>query len=173
MKLFSLASLALLVAAATPAVAGVNVDINLGAPVVVQAAPPPPPVPVYAEPPEIVVAEAPRFIYTPAIGFHVAIGTPYDLVYTGKDYLYNHGGRWYRGRTYYGPWVACKTRNIPSVLRRQSIGQIRHYRDQEYRQYRHDRAHNTGRFFRPEYRSYKRHGGDHRETHRRDQHARH
>ncbi len=151
MKYCSLASVALLFAAATPAVAGLNVGINLGVPVVVQAAPPPP-VRVYA-PPEIVVAEAPRFIYTPEIGFHVAIGTPYDLVYTGKDYLYNHGGRWYRGRSYNGPWVACKTRNIPSVLRRHSIDEIRHYRDHEYRRYRHDRKdHDNGRFFRPEHR---------------------
>lgn len=168
MKLFSLASLITIVAAATPAVAGVNVDINLGAPVVVQTAPPPLPVPAYPVPPEIVVTEAPEFIYTPTIGFHVAVGVPYDLVYTGKDYLRHHGGRWYRGHSYNGPWVACKSRNVPSVLRRQSIGQIRHYRDQEYRHFRHDRAHYNDRFFRPEHRGNKQRQGDHREAHRRD-----
>ena len=171
MKFCSLASVALLCAAATPAVAGLNVDINLGAAVVVQAAPPPLPAPVYAPPPEIAVVEAPRFIYTPEIGFHVAIGTPYDLVYTGRDYLYNHGGHWYRGRSYNGPWVACKTRNIPPALRRHSIGQIRGYRDHEYRRYRHDRSnHDNGRFFRPERRD-DRHREDRRETHGRGHHG--
>ena len=168
MKAYPLVSLMFVAAAATNAAArsGVNVDINLGVPVVVQPAPPPLPVPVYSvpAPPAIAIGEAPQFIFSPALGLYVAVGTPYDLVYTGTDYLYFYGNRWYRSPYYNGPWVIAGPRHFPPVLHRYRIDQIRYYRDFEFRHYNHDRAHFNGRFHRPEFRGERRE--ERREEHR-------
>ena len=116
----------------------------------------PQPSEVYADeapqPPEVYVDEAPQFIYSPALNMYVAVGVPYDLVYTGNDYFYFYGGRWYRGPYYNGPWVPAARRYSPPVLHRYRIDQIRHYRGAEYGRYEHDRAHYNGRFYRPEFR---------------------
>lgn len=130
------------------------------------APPPPPPPPstpeVYPEegqyppPSEVYVDESPQFIYSPALNLYVAVGVPYDLVYTGSGYFYFYGGRWYGGRYYNGPWKPAARRYSPPALRRYRIDQIRSYRDAEYRRYDHDRAHYNGRIHRPEYRGAKR-----------------
>ena len=132
--------------------------------------PPPPPEAVpapeqYPSPPEVYVEDAPRFIYSPALNLYVAVGVPYDLIYTGADYFYFYGGRWYRGPYYNGPWVPAPRRQFPQVLLRYRIGDIRHYRDIEFRHYEHDRGHYNGRFHRPEFRGERRHR-EHREEHR-------
>ncbi len=118
---------------------------------------PPPPSDVlpepgqYGPPPEVYVDEAPQFIYSPALNLYVAVGVPYDLVYTGSGYFYFYGGRWYRGSYYNGPWVFATRRYFPPVLLRYRIDKIRYYRDVEFRRYQHDRAHYDGRFHRPEF----------------------
>ncbi|MDD2309253.1 MAG: hypothetical protein PHH91_06690 [Desulfuromonadaceae bacterium] len=142
------------------------------------AAPPPPPttapaeelVPpeVYSEseqypsPEEIYVNEAPQFIYSPALNMYVAVGVPYDLVYTGSDYFYFYGGRWYRGPYYNGPWELATRRYLPTVLFNFGISNVRHSRDVEYRRYSHDRARYDGKIHRPEFR------GKHRKMDRRE-----
>ena len=132
--------------------------------------PPPPPdlVPEpgqYQLPPEVYVDDAPQFIYSPPLRMYVAVGVPYDLVYTGSDYFYFYGGRWYRGPYYNGPWVLATRRYFPPVLLRYRIDNIRHYRDLEYRRYDRNRSHYDGRFYRPEFRGERRKAG-HREEHR-------
>jgi outer membrane lipoprotein SlyB len=134
-------------------------------PVVVAQAPPmdtpPPPPPEMAPgqftpPPEVYVDDAPQFIYSPELNLYVAVGIPYDLVYTGSEYFYFYGGRWYRGPYYNGPWVFAARRSFPPVLLRFRIDRIRYYRDVEFRRYEHDRAHFDGRFHRPEFRGERR-----------------
>ena len=130
----------------------------------VAAPPPPPPSAVspepdpgnYPPPPEVYVDEAPQFIYSPALSMYVAVGVPYDLVYTGADYFYFHGGRWYRGPYYNGPWVFVPKKSYPPVFLRYRISHIRRFRDEEFRRFEHDRAHYDGRFHRPESRGEKR-----------------
>lgn len=118
----------------------------------------PPPPEVYPEaeqyppPEEVYVDEAPQFIYSPALNMYVAVGVPYDLVYSGADYFYFYGGRWYRGPYYNGPWVLATRRYFPPVLLKFGINNVRHYRDLEYRRYTHDRARYDGRIHRPEFR---------------------
>lgn len=131
--------------------------------------PPPPPEVLpepeqYTPPPEVYVDESPRFIYSPALNLYVAVGVPYDLVYTGVDYFYFYGGRWYRGPYYNGPWVLAARRHFPPVLLRYRINNIRYYRDLEFRRYEHNRAHYDGRFHRPEFR------GERRKIERREEH---
>jgi len=134
------------------------------APVVVQAevAPPPPPevMPEPAPgppPPEIYLEAAPQFIYSPSLNMYVAVGVPYDLIYTGREYFYFYGGRWYHSPYYNGPWVFAPRRIYPPVFARYRIGEIRHFRDLEFRRYEHDRVHYDGRFHRPEFRGREEH----------------
>ncbi len=91
-------------------------------------------------PPEVSVDEAPQFVYSPELNLYVAVGVPYDLVYTGSMYLYFYGGRWYQGPYYDGPWAPASRRYFPRVLFRYRIDQVRHYRDMEFRRYEHDRG---------------------------------
>jgi len=113
-------------------------------------APPPPP------PPEIYLNEAPQFIFSPELDAYVAVGIPYDLVYAGGAYFYFYRGYWYRGPYYTGPWSLARGGGGRPVFFRYRIDQIRHYRDEEFRRYNHDREHYRGRFHRPEYRGERR-----------------
>jgi hypothetical protein len=108
--------------------------------------------PQYAQPAPVYVQQAPQFVYSPQIGMYVAVGVPYDLVYTGSEYFYYYGGYWYRGPYYNGPWVFATRAYFPPALLRFNIGYIRYYRDYEFRQWRlHGRGY-RGRFHTPEYR---------------------
>jgi len=121
------------------------------APVVVQTEVPPPEVLPEAAP-DIYLDAAPQFIYSPALNMYVAVGVPYDLVYTGSEYFYFYGGRWYHSPYYNGPWAFAPRRIFPPVFLKYRIGEIRRYRDLEFRRYEHDRGHYDGRFHRPEFR---------------------
>jgi hypothetical protein len=118
-----------------------------------QAYPPPPP---DAGPPPVSLEQSPEFLYSPELSVYVAAGVPYDLVYTGSAYFYFYGGRWYRGPYYNGPWVVVRVGSLPPPLARHRIGQIRYYRNVEFKRYEHDRAHYEGRIHRPEFRGHKR-----------------
>jgi len=106
----------------------------------------------YPAPPEVYVSEAPQFIYSPQLGMYVAVGVPYDLVFDGREYYYFHGGRWYRGPYYDGPWGFVSARAYPTVFVRYRIDGIRRFREAEFRRYQHDREHFNGRFHRPAFR---------------------
>jgi len=115
----------------------------------VAAAPPEPS--VVAPPPDVSLDEAPQFIYSPELNLYVAVGVPFDLVYTGNAYFYFYGGHWFRGPYYNGPWVFAGRRYLPPALVMYRIDRIRYYREAEFRRYQHDRAHYRGRFHHPEY----------------------
>lgn len=124
--------------------------------------PPPPPVmapppPERMEVPEEYEAEPPEFVYSPQLNAYVAVGVPYDLVYSGNEYYYFYGGNWYRGAYYNGPWSYVPRRAYPQLFVRYEVVNIRHYRDVEYRRYARDRRHYDGRVYRPEYRRIVRH----------------
>jgi len=122
-------------------------------PVVVRAAVPPPPPEVVPEPaPEIYLDAAPQFIYSPRLGMYVAVGVPYDLIYTGSEYFYFYGGRWYHSPYYNGPWVFAPRRVRPPVFLRYRIENIRYFRDAEFDRYERNRGHYDGRFHRPAFR---------------------
>jgi hypothetical protein len=119
----------------------------------------------YPPPPSLYFGEAPQFIYSSALNVYVAVGVPYDLVYTGSAYFYFYGGRWYRGPYYNGPWAFVTRRGYPEVFAKYRINNIRHFRDAEFRRYEHDRAHYDGHFHRPEFRGERR-KAELREEHR-------
>lgn len=118
----------------------------------VVVAPPPPAPAYYPAPPDVVFDEPPRFIFSPSLDMYVAVGVPYDIIYTGSDYLYFSGGRWYRGPHYDGPWAYVPYRSYPPVLRRYRVERIRRFRDREFERFDRDRDRYDGRFYRPEFR---------------------
>ena len=83
-------------------------------------------------------------------------GFPYDLVYTGNEYYYLHGGQWYYSPYFSGPWNYLTGRDYPPLLRRNPIEAIRTYRDNEYRRYERDREHFDGRFHQPPFQGERR-----------------
>lgn len=120
--------------------------------------PPPPPPEVapapgqYAPPPPVYIEQAPQFIYSPQLGMYVAVGVPYDLVYTGSEYFYWYGGYWFHGPYYNGPWAYATRAYYPPALLQFRIGNVRYYRNYEYRQWQRHGQHYNGRFHRPEFR---------------------
>jgi hypothetical protein len=123
------------------------------APQSLNAPPPTPPEAIpaqYAAPEPIVLGSAPQFVYVPQTGLYVAVGVPYDLVYTGSEYFYRSGGHWFRSAYYNGPWVFATREFYPASLIRFNIGDIRHYRDYEFRQWQRNGRRYRGHFYRPE-----------------------
>jgi hypothetical protein len=123
-------------------------------PPVAEAAPPPPspPGPVVASPapPQVVFGAPPRFIYSPALGFYVAVETPYDVVFLdGRYYLWGNGF-WYEAPYYNGPWIVVRAGRVPPPLHRFAWNEIRRYRDYEYREFHRDQRHYQGRWHVPE-----------------------
>ncbi|HLE43437.1 MAG TPA: hypothetical protein VJB36_05445 [Methylomirabilota bacterium] len=96
--------IALLVCAAAgasvAAAADVSVNINLG--------PPPPPIVVAAPPPLVVVPGFPVVQYAPSL--HV------DLFFHEHRWYYPHGGYWYVGSSYRGPWTPIAIAKLPRVI---------------------------------------------------------
>ena len=122
---------------------------------VVEAAPPPPPPPptpvvVSPSPPQVILGAPPRFIYSNALGFYVAVETPYDLVFLDRRYYLFSNGFWYMAPYYDGPWMMVKAGRLPLVLHRSRYEEIRHHRDLEYHAFRHDRNQYHGRWHVPE-----------------------
>ncbi len=117
---------ALVLFAAVPARAQVGFDIHVGN---MPAAPPP------APPPVIVVDEPPEMVFVPEIGFYVAVGIPYDVVYISGRYYYFHGGGWYGSPYYNGPWATVGPNRLPPGLRRYKIEKIHEYREVRGREY--------------------------------------
>lgn len=143
MKKIFAATFVLVLAGTATAHAGVNFSVNVGvpAPVVVGT---PAPVPV-------AVSEAPRFIYSPDLGYYVSVGTPYQMVYAGNCYYRYSGGSWYLASSYGGRWSPVPVYRVPEVVRRHSFREVAYYRDREFRHFERDREHYRGRWFRPEH----------------------
>jgi hypothetical protein len=166
MKKRLLFAVLLTAAMAIPVHAGVDIRVGI-------------PVPL---PPTVVIQTAPEFIYAPALGFHVSVGAPYDIVYIGNDYYLYNNGYYYRSHNYNGPWVGVEARRLPPGLRKHRYEDIRRFRDREYRRYDRDREHYRGRWHRPgeahrgegrggEHRGGEGRGGEHRgDEHRGDEH---
>lgn len=95
------------------------------APPAVQAPPPPPPAPSAATvpPPPPVVIHQPQYVWVPAWGVYVI--EDYDIVYYEPYFYYFHGGHWYYGRHYSGPWVFVQVASLPSPVRRLPPGHFK------------------------------------------------
>ena len=129
-------------AAASSVQAEVNVNVNVGVPA---------PRVVVSAPPAVLFDTAPFFLAPSRLGFYVGVDTPYDIIFSSDFYYLYYGNSWHRSRHHNGPWVAVPYRDLPPVIRKHRIEQIRSYRDREYRVYRDQRDHYRGRSFRPDH----------------------
>ena len=114
---------------AEPARAQVNVNVHIG---------PPPPVVVYS-PPTMVLMPEPQT--------YVAVGVPYDIFFIGGRYYYLHGGHWFWGPAYAGPWTYVAVESLPPGLRRYKVKQLHEFREREYRVYRAQGPNFRGTYF--------------------------
>jgi hypothetical protein len=85
-----------------PVAAGaeISVNINLG--------PPPPPIVIAAPPPLVVVPGVPVVQYAPSLQV--------DLFFFDKRWYYPHGGYWYVGPSYRGPWTPIAIGTLPPAI---------------------------------------------------------
>jgi hypothetical protein len=119
-------------------------EVAPGPSATVVASPAPPPVVVPPPPPQVFFGVPPRFIYSPELGFYVAVETPYDLVFLDGQYYLWGNGFWYVAPYYDGPWVVVEPGRVPPILHRFGWEGIRRYREDEYRRFLRDREHYRG-----------------------------
>jgi hypothetical protein len=100
--------------------------------------------------PQVVFGAPPRFIYSPELGFYVAVETPYDIVFVDGQYYLWGNGFWYVAPYYNGPWVVVEAGRVPPILHRFGYEGIRRFREDEYRTFLRDREHYRGRWHVPE-----------------------
>lgn len=79
--------------------ADTSVNINIA---------PPPPIVLAAPPPLVVVPGVPVVSYAPAVQV--------DLFFVDKRWYYSHGGYWWIGPTYKGPWTYVAVGNLPRSI---------------------------------------------------------
>lgn len=84
---------------ATPGFAGMDVSVNIGVPAV-----------VVVEPPEMVLVPNSQIYYAPSVEA--------DLFFYRGNWYTRNGHRWYRGRSYKGPWTVASPRTVPVAFGR-------------------------------------------------------
>lgn len=84
---------------ASPGFAGMDVNVNIGVPAVV-------------------VAHPPEMILVPDTQVYFAPGVEAELFFYRGNWYTRHGHRWYRGRSYNGPWVVAPPRAVPGAFSR-------------------------------------------------------
>ena len=113
----------------TPARAQVNVNVHIG------------------EPAPVVVYAPPTMILLPEPQMYVAVGVPYDIYFVSGRYYYLHGGHWFIGRGYDGPWTYVEVERLPPGLRKFKVKQLHEFREREYRVYKAKGPGNSGTYF--------------------------
>jgi hypothetical protein len=141
------------VSAATLSHAGVNWNVNVDIGIPAAQVPTPPPPPQVVLPPQ-----PPQFVYVPELGYYVAAGVPYDLVYVNRRYYHLRDGHWYQADRYGAPWAYTPVDRLPPLMRRHSYVEYRKQREAELTRYQHDKDY-RGDYHRPEWK------GEHREEH--------
>lgn len=147
-----------------------NLNVNVGSgraapppasyPPPVYYPPGPPPVIVEAPPPvPVIVSRPPLFLAPARLGFLVAVGVPYDMVFIDGYYYLHHDNYWYASPRYDGPWMVAGHEHLPPELRRHKFAKIRDHRDKEYRRYQKQGAKYRGRPYWPEERGRGEHPG--------------
>ncbi len=105
----------LVIAAALPSKAELNVSLNIGVPA------------------PIVVSAPPSMVFLPEAGVYVAVGVPYDVFYSNGRYYYYSNNHWFLSSYYDGPWVFVSDPSLPRGLEGRHIGELRNFREQEHR----------------------------------------
>jgi hypothetical protein len=115
--------------APTPGSAQVNVNVNIG------------------QPPAVVVYSPPTMILMPEPQMYVAVGIPYDIYFVSGHYYYFHGGHWFFGPGYGGPWTYIVVEKLPPGLRKFKVKQLHDFREREYKVYKAQGSKFSGTYF--------------------------
>jgi hypothetical protein len=99
---------------ASPAHAGVDVNVNVGLPVGVAVAP----APVVVAPQPVYVQQPPEMVLIPSSSVYFAPGVSVDLFFYSDHWWNRRGDRWYRASGYNGPWTAVGNRHVPAPVYR-------------------------------------------------------
>jgi hypothetical protein len=97
----------------------------------------------------VVVNERPMFLAPAELGFHVAVGVPYDMFFIGGTYYVCKDHHWYRGPSYNGPWQGVGPKHLPHGLVKKRYRDIIRARDVEYARYKKDKRHYKGKPYYP------------------------
>jgi hypothetical protein len=92
---------------------------------------------------------APEFLFPPQLGFGVAVGVPYDMVYLSKTFYQWYAGVWQRSASYRGPWTQLSVGQLPPELQKFHLAKIRALRNKEFRVYWKDPERYQGKRFVP------------------------
>ena len=114
---------------ASPALAQVSVNINIGAP------------------PPVMVQAPPTMLFLPEPGVYAAVGVPYDVYFVSGRYYYLHGSHWYWASGYGGPWVYVVHSSLPPGLQKFKVKHLHTFRNREYEVYKVKGADFGGRRF--------------------------
>ena len=91
----------------------------------------------------------PEFLFPKELGFGVAAGVPFDMMYLSGAFYLVQGGTWYRSPSYRGPWAVVPRRDLPPVLVEHDLASIRELRNREFRELWEKGNKYRGRRFRP------------------------
>jgi len=151
------------VSTATLCYAGVNWNVNLD--IGIPAAQ----VPVAPPPPEVLMPpQPPQFVYVPELGYYVAAGVAFDLIYVNRRYYHFRDGHWYQAEYYGAPWTYTPIERLPQLMQRHSYVEYRKHREAELTRYQHEKDY-RGEFHQP-----RGHGrGEERRDDRKEEHGGH
>ena len=101
------------------------------------------PPPVYAPPvavqtPVVMPAAPPQFVFVPEIGFYVATGVGFDLMFDGIAYYFHDRGHWFRTSYYGGSWEPIRRTILPELIVRYKIVDIRRHSAVEFKRFEHE-----------------------------------
>ncbi len=106
----------LTVSGITEAMAGVEVNVNIGAPPVLVTPAPPPVVVAPASPPVLMMPAPPPVVVIPGTYVYAVPDVEVNILFY-HDYWYRpYEGRWYRARSYNGPWAYLAPSRVPRAL---------------------------------------------------------
>ncbi len=79
----------------------------------------------------LVIDTRPSFIVLTGYGFSVSVGTPVDMIYYDNLYYTYNNNSWYSSTAYRGPWVVIHENDLPDIIKKHSIDDIRKARDND------------------------------------------
>ncbi len=74
----------------------------------------------------------PCMLFVPRLGLYMAVGIPYDLLFSGNHYYISHKGNWYRSKRFRGPWRLVHHNRLPDIVRTLTWREIRTCLNRQY-----------------------------------------
>ena len=98
-------------------------------------------------PPLLVLSSPPTMLFLSEAGVYVAVGIGHDIFFTNGRYYYFHGGNWFWGSGYGGPWIHAGHKSLPPGLKKHKVHHLRMLRDQKHKAFIRNPTHFKGKHF--------------------------